>query len=84
MFFNFDHAEADFTDEQWDDIPRTDKVIIRDFFLNDCNVDQTMLYGYYETDFKVRQAVHKYELRARPRIALSLARFHLPHSVAFA
>lgn len=83
MFYNFEPSEAQFSDEEWDTIPRTDKVIIRDWYLNGCNNDQTMMYGFYETEFKVRRAVDKYELRARPRVQLSLASFRLPYCGSF-
>lgn len=83
MFYNFNPSEAGFSDETWDAIPRTDKVIVRDWYLNGGNNDDTMLYGFYETDFSIRSAVNKYELRARPRIQISLAHFHLPFTGQF-
>lgn len=75
MFLSFAYHQAGFTDEQWEEIPRTDRVIIRDFFLNGRDVDQTMLYNYYETDSKVRKAVKRYDLKTRMMPHFSLADF---------
>lgn len=80
MLFNFEPETVGFYDEEWELIPRTDKVIIRDFFLHGGDKDQVMLYNFYETDKKIRNAVNLYELRARPRLQLSLASFSLPCS----
>lgn len=72
MLFNFDYLSVGFAEEEWEKIPRTDKLIIRDFETNSRDVWQTALFGWYETDDQVRKAVKKYDLRERPRFHLSL------------
>lgn len=78
MLFNFDHREAGYTDDEWESIPRTDKVIIRDWHLHGGDKDQVMLFNFYETDRKIRRAVDIYELREKPLLQISLASLSLP------
>lgn len=76
MFFNFPYESIGFSEEEWEDVSRTDKLIIRDFYLNGCDKDQTMLFGFYETDRKVRTAIKKYNLPQRVHPQLSVAMFN--------
>lgn len=77
MFHHFDYFRYGFTDEEWDEIPRVDKVIIRDYALNGGDRDQTMWYGYYETIYQVRKAEKEYHLDRRPKIHFSYTDFNL-------
>lgn len=73
MLFDFPYLQAGFSDEQWDHVPRTDKVIIRDWYLMKGDLDAVMYFGFYQTDRHIRGAVKDYGLRARPQLQLSLA-----------
>lgn len=73
MLFDFPYEAAGFKEEVWEIIPRTDKCIIRDYFTNGRSVEQTGLFGFYETDRSIREAVNVYGLRSRPKILLNLA-----------
>ena len=66
---DIDYVAYGFTDEDWDSIPRTSKVIIRDYAIHcDYDRDLTMMYGYYETIFQVRKVEKIYRLECRPKI----------------
>lgn len=78
MLYRFDHTQAGFTDEEWEDVSRGDKVIIRDWYLHGGDKEQVMLFNYYETDRQIRRAVNFYELRSRPLLQISLASFSIP------
>jgi len=79
MFLNFDHRVVDFEDEEWEEISRTDKVIIRSWFLHSGDNDQAALAEYYETDRSVRDAVKNYGLIDRIRNVNYLASFSFSH-----
>ena len=73
MIFRFDYLALGFQEEEWDAIPRTDKLIIRDYEINGRDSWQASLFGYYETDDSVRKAIKRYDLKSRPRFLLSIA-----------
>lgn len=72
MFFVFPFQKLGFTEDQWEGMPRNDRVIIRDFELNNRDVDQTMFYDYYETSSKIRKVINRYNLKSRPQLQLSI------------
>lgn len=73
MLFNFDYLALGFAEEEWELIPRSHKLIIRDFEWNGRDDWQTALFGFYETEDPVRKVVKRYELRRRPHSSLALA-----------
>jgi hypothetical protein len=74
MLYDFPYLAAGFTEEEWDGIPRTDKTIIRDYYLFGGNQDKMLSFEFYDTDRKIRGAMKIYHLRARPFLTqLSLA-----------
>lgn len=75
MLFNFDYIAAGFKEEEWEDIPRPYKVIIRDWHVHRGDSDQVMLFNYYDTDQQIRRAENIYELRMKPMLQISLANF---------
>ncbi len=78
MFYDFPYLKAGFKEEEWEEVPRTDKVIIKAFYMNEGDLDQTMLSEFYETDRKVRGAVKTYGLFSRPFVQVKLADLHIP------
>lgn len=78
VFLSFPHADAGFSDEEWDSMSRVDRVITRDYFLNGCDREQTLLFGEYQTVFQVRKVERQYDLEHRPKPELSIACFHFP------
>lgn len=69
---DFPYLSAGFEEDEWYDIPRTDKLIIRDFYLMDGNKDRMVNFGFYESDRSVRGAMKMYALPLRPVLQLSL------------
>lgn len=63
---------------EWDAIPRGDKAIIRDYYLNGTDTDQTAIYGFWETTHQVRKAEKTYELENRPKLYITAETFRLP------
>ncbi len=80
MFYSFPYLQAGFSHDEWDDVPRTDKVIVRDYFMNEGNCEQASLFGFYDTDRSVRGAIKKYDLHKRPFVQVTLASIHIPFS----
>lgn len=75
MFLNFDHTVVDFTEDEWESVSRVDKTIIREWFLNGRDNDQTMLSLYYETDKSIWKTVKGYDLKKRAQDKHHLAPF---------
>ncbi len=61
--FDFPYLIAGFTEDEWFDVPRTDKVIIKDWYIFHGNMDFVMRENFYETDGKIRKARDRYGLR---------------------
>ena len=77
MLFDFNFKEVGFSDEEWEEIPRTSKCVIRSYYLNGRDKEETMLYEFLQTDWKVRQTINRYHLKERPVPRISLADFCL-------
>ncbi len=73
MLYDFPYEDAGFNEREWESIPRTDKLIIRDYHMMNGDMDQVMFFGFYETDRKIRGAMKEYHLRSRPLLQLVLA-----------
>lgn len=73
MFYNFNYIDFGFNHDDWDTMPCGDRRITRDYVLNGCNRDMTMIYGYYETVYQVRNVEKKYRLdkRIKPKVSLT-------------
>lgn len=65
---DFPYLLLGFSEEEWFDVPRTDKVIIKDWFIFRGNIEGVMRENFYETDFKIRRARDRYSLRNRVEI----------------
>lgn len=76
MFWHFEPEKAGFTEEEWDRVPRRDRVLIKSYHLNGGDIDQTFLFCEYETQRQVRLTEKRYELEHRPLIQLSYSDFH--------
>jgi len=72
LFWDFPHEEVGFTMWQWDEVPRGDKAIIRDYYLNHKDRELTSIYGFWDTIHQVRKAEKQYELEKRPCIDIQL------------
>ena len=68
MFYRFPFYQAGFTEEEWEEMPRGNKVIVRDYFLNKKDREQCLLYGEFETVYQVRKVEKYYDLESRPEI----------------
>lgn len=68
MFIDFPYRDIGFSDEEWEAIPCGVRRVIRDYYLNRKNADQTMLYCYYDTGYQVRKVEREYKLEERPAI----------------
>lgn len=75
MFYRFPYHQAGFTDDEWELMPRGDRVLVRDYYLNGRDTDQTMLYDEFETDYQPRRAVQRYQLERRPDVSIRLEHF---------
>ena len=70
---DFPYIVADFRHDEWEEIPRTDKLIIRDYYLLKGNLDQIMNWSFYETDRKIRGAMKTYVINKRPKFDFAIA-----------
>lgn len=68
MLYELPFWHLNFTQEEWNAIPRGNRTLIRDFILNGYNREKTLLYNEYETDFQLRTVEKKYNLHNRPRV----------------
>lgn len=75
MFLDFRHRDLGFSDEEWEDMPRTHKVLIRDFALNGYDDIRTVLYDSYESDYELNKVKRVYQLSRRPRVQFSVQDF---------
>lgn len=76
MFFNLRYDLLGFSDNEWWNMTRGDKCLVRDYVLNGYDETQTLMYDEYESARQVRHVTKKYDLEKRPRIALSHSDFH--------
>lgn len=76
MFLHFDYLQAGFTDEEWDQMPRRDRVLVRDYQLNGGDADQTAMYAEYDTAFQVEKVEKRYNLKKRPLVYFTFADFN--------
>ncbi len=77
MLYRFPFHLAGFTEDEWETMPRGDRVLVRDYYLNGRDTDQTMLYGEFETDYQPRKVSRKYKLEERPDVFISLDHFFI-------
>ena len=77
LFLDLQPRRIGFTDKQWNDIPKGQRRLIRDYHLNGCNKKATINYRYDDTDFEVRRVIGIYHLEDRPRNVLSAEDFCL-------
>ena len=68
MFFHFPYQKIGFSEEEWEKIPRNDRCVIRDYYLNGRNIRETTTYGFYETPWTIRKVIRIYKLKKRPQI----------------
>ena len=80
MFYNFPYQLAGFSHEDWEELPRGDRVIIRDYYLNGMSWEQTLIYDEYETSYQVRKVEIERKLEERPKISIRVADFRIPCS----
>lgn len=76
MFLRFPFHDIGFSDDEWEELPRGDRVLIRDYYLNGKDSEQTLLYAEYDTAYQVRKIERRYELKSRPEIHFVLSDFH--------
>ena len=77
MFYYFPYHAVGFDDETWEAMPRVERVIVRDWYLNGRDRRQTTTYGEYDTPFQVGKVERKYNLHQRPFLRIQTADFHL-------
>ena len=77
MFYSFPYRALDFTQDQWDAMPRVERVLIRDYYLNGRDTKQTAAYGEYDTPYQVWKIIKKYDLKTRAAPMIKLCEFHL-------
>ena len=72
MFWMLPYQKVGFSEEEWENIPRGDRCIIRDYYLNDCDREETLKYSYYQTMHQVRMVERKYDLESRPLLSIRI------------
>lgn len=77
MFYRFPYHQAGFSDEEWEVMPRGDRVLVRSYYLNGRDTDQTMLFDEFDTDYQPRKVARKYKLETRPDVFISLDHFFI-------
>ncbi len=71
-FYDFRYDHVGFTDEDWDEITRGDKMIIRDYYLNHRDITCTQLYSFYSKPDKVEKVERAYHLSYRPPLFIDI------------
>jgi len=77
VFYRFPFESAGFTQGEWNEMPRGNKMIIKQYYLNDRDDDQTALYAEYETMHQVWRVKNEYNMDARPDVRISFADFNI-------
>ncbi len=77
MFYRVPHTALGFSEDEWDTMNRGDRVIIRDYYLNGGDREQTSLYCEYDTIYQVRKVERKYNLEQRPKLVIRFTNFQL-------
>lgn len=66
MFPCFPFCKIGFNAEEWLDIPRNDRVLIRDWYMCDRDETHTTIWDEYESEWTIRKTVRLYDLENRP------------------
>lgn len=77
MFYTFPYWDAGFSEEEWENMPRGDKVLIRDYYLNGRNAIRTVLYDEYMSDYQMDKMHRQYHLEGRPNVCISIDSFNI-------
>jgi len=75
MFLEFPFRQIGFSSDEWETMPRTHKVLIRDFYLNGCDDTRTVLYDEYQSDYELNKVKRTYQLSRRPRVQFASTDF---------
>lgn len=78
LSFDFPFSQAGFQEDEWVSVPRSDKVMIRDYHFFRGDTEKASFFGFFETDRTMRRAQSMYELQARPLLQLSIANLENP------
>ena len=72
MLRDFPFEEMGFSEEEWWDIPRPYRCIIRDWCLFDGNEGMIVEWEGYQSDSSIRFADNCYHLSKRPKASFSM------------
>lgn len=78
MFYRFPYIAVGFSDEEWEGMPRGHRVLIRDWYLNGRDRDQTLLYDEFDTYSQVWRIEKKYKLKERPIVKINVWDLNVP------
>jgi hypothetical protein len=62
----FPFYKIGFNAEEWLDIPRNDRVLIRDWYMCDMDETHTTIWDEYESEWTINKAKRLYNLETRP------------------
>ncbi len=77
VFYSFPYQLAGFTHDEWEAMPRGDRVLIRDYYLNGEDADQTAIYNEYETMHQVWKIKRDHNMDTRPNIKITYSDLHI-------
>ena len=68
LFSAFPFFKIGYSAEEWLDIPRNDRVLIRDWYMLDRDETATTVWDEYESEWTIRKVIRTYDLEARPKL----------------
>lgn len=77
MFYHFPFGAIGFTPDEWEIMPRTDRMVIKSWYLNGRNDERTALFEEYESARQVQNVKRRYSLQERPVVHFSWQDFTL-------
>ena len=66
MYSSFPYYKIGFDAESWLDIPRNDRVLIRDWYMCDCDETHTTIWDEYDSEWTINKTIRTYNLETRP------------------